>query len=104
MKKNYLQFSPTHNRSTLEKTHLIVRKYKHSYRSLNLKVEGHEKNKKVYIGFLIQMYKREMKYKSGWSDLEIVWDSRCKIVFYFLGARFFKMDEGTQQMCTPNFF
>jgi len=41
----------------------------------------------------MQMYKREIKYKGDYYDLEIVYDSCCKIMFYLLSARFWKLLE-----------
>jgi hypothetical protein len=38
-------------------------------------MEGCGKKIRSRIGFLIQMYKRERKYKTSWGDLETVWDS-----------------------------
>ena len=39
----------------------------------------------------MQMYKRERIYKSGQDNLEIVQDSRCKIVFYILRVNYWKL-------------
>lgn len=56
-------------------------------------------------GFLIQIYKRERERESkiGYDDLAIVWDFRCKIVFYILESRFWKLLEETNNY-DPNIF
>ena len=49
------------------------------------------------------VYNRQRKYKSDCSDLEVIRDSWCKIVFYILGARFEKLLEEPNKY-TLNFF
>jgi hypothetical protein len=49
----------TLNLFALGKIDPITRKYARAYQSASLKVKGHEKNKRVKIRILIQMYKRE---------------------------------------------
>ena len=41
----------------------------------------------------MQMYKREIIYKSDYDNLEIVHDFWCKIVFYILGVNYWKLLE-----------
>jgi hypothetical protein len=51
----------------------------------------------------MQMYKREIKYKIAWGDLEIIRHSWCQIVFYILVAMFWKLLEETNKYAL-NFF
>jgi hypothetical protein len=46
----------------------------HAYLSANIKVKGCGKEYEQKTMFLMQMYKRERKYKSGSCNLKIVWD------------------------------
>ena len=50
-----------------------ARKVTCAYSRPNLRWEDVEKKKK-WTGFLMQMYKREIKYKSRYCDLEILYD------------------------------
>jgi len=43
----------------------------------------------------MQMYERERIYKSGYDNLEIVYDSWCKIVFYIIRVDYWKLLEMT---------
>jgi hypothetical protein len=58
------------NKSARFSQDLVYRIYTHPSRQS----EGGKtwRRKGSRIGFLIQMYKREIKYKSDWDDLEIV--------------------------------
>jgi len=66
VEKTHLQLlsNPPPNLLALGKKHPHTRKVTRAYRHANLEVEGRgeEKNR---IWFLMQMYKREIKYKSG---------------------------------------
>jgi len=82
----------TLNLSALVKINPIVRQHVHAYQCQSGGANTWERirSKELRIGFLMQMYKRERKYKSGWGDSEIVWDFLCKIVFCLLWVRFWK--------------
>jgi hypothetical protein len=58
-----------------------------AYRSPNLKVKGREKNKEYERVSDVNVQERKL-YKSSWDNLEIVYDSLCKIVFYVLGVNY----------------
>jgi hypothetical protein len=70
IKKKYLQLlsNPSPNLLALgKKNHPYMQIYTLAYHRANRM--WRRKNR---IGFLMQMYKRERNYKSGWCDLEII--------------------------------